>query len=165
MALSTNHNAPHYAIFSCHFPPLRSKHSKRPHLYNSNYNFTLFSTSTLLLAAFTTTSTSREPRALICTMFTSTDYTPVTYFIFYGSGRGLHCLVPFKGLFRCRIHSRITCPWNLANIWHRSACATVPCWILACASLWQCLTQLMAGIQEPTQSHYTYGKSGFEGGD
>jgi hypothetical protein len=31
-------------------------------------------------------------------MFISTDYTPVTCFIFYSSARGLQLLLPFKGL-------------------------------------------------------------------
>jgi hypothetical protein len=47
-------------------------------------------------------------RALIYTMFISTDYTPVTCFIFYSSARSLQPLVPFKGLFRWRLQSRIT---------------------------------------------------------
>lgn len=59
--------------------------------------------------------------ALIYTMFISTDYIPVTCFIFYSSARGLELLLPFKGLFRWRLHSRITSLWQLANIRHGSA--------------------------------------------
>jgi len=108
------------------------------------------------------------PCALIYTMFISTDYTPVTCFIFYSSARGLQLLLPFKGLFRWRLHSRITSLWQLANIRHGSAeyeamwqhkltlllqFTVGTRWM--CASLWQFFARSVVGIREPERTHYT----------
>lgn len=108
------------------------------------------------------------PRALIYTMFISTDYTPVTCFIFYSPARSLQPLVPFKGLFRWRLQSRITSLWQLANIrqgsaqyeamWQHKLTLLLQFtdgirWM--CASLWQFFARSVVGVQEPEQNHYT----------
>lgn len=108
------------------------------------------------------------PYALIYTMFISTDYTPVTCFIFYSSARGLQLLLPFKGLFRWRLHSRITSLWQLANIryssveyeamWQHKLALLLQFTVgtrWMCASLWQFFARSVVGIQEPEQTHYT----------
>ena len=120
--------------------------------------------------------------AVLCafsyTMFISTDYTPVTCFMFYSSARVLQLLLPFKGLFRWRLHSRITSLWQLANIRHGSA-EYEALWqhkltlLLQftvgtrgmCASLWQFFARSVVGIQETEQTHYTCGIWRSEGED